>query len=46
MEDDNTLGRREILVGSLMRREEQEWKGGIRHWGAVELHGLRSPLAP
>lgn len=44
MEDDYTLGKREILVDE--RREEQEGKGGIRHWGAVELHSLRSLLEP
>lgn len=26
-----------------MRGGGREGKGGIRHWGAVELHGLRSP---
>lgn len=45
MEDDYGLGGKEIPVESLARGgRSREGNGGIRHWGAVELHGLRSPL--
>lgn len=42
MEDDYALARREIPVGSVAIGGRGA--GGIRHWGPVELHGLRPPL--